>query len=195
MKRIVVLALVACGCQSYAHRSRHNAPGIVDLDTPPPREVGSATAFVPPAQPGSETIVVFVMPNFVIGNGRRNLSSQAAYELGVSFRVERTVDDGAALLHKSAFAITAGVGLAQFYETRPTLFGATFVELNYRNLIKVIPFDVGVGAAIYPGADVGAQLSVRFPGLLVRGRYFAEGGFELMAGYEIPIPFFFGRSR
>lgn len=208
MKRTALVLVVVgalAGCTTYAHRSMHNAPGVTDLSTPPAREVGDPSAYTPPEQPGSETIAVWAMPNVVLGSGRLDVG-QVVTELGMSFRVERVVDANGALLHKSAFAITAGVGLAQFYETRPTIFGATFVELNYRNLIKVIPFDVALGAAVYPGvslaatgehydASIGGQLSVRIPLALLRFRYMTETGFEVMAGYELPFPFFFGRSR
>ncbi len=202
--RALILVAVLGGCTTYAHRSMHNAPGLVDLDTPP-REIGEPTAFTAPAQPGSETITVFTMPEILFGAGRLDTGKGAA-ELGVSFRVERTVDQGGALLHKSAFAITGGVGLAQFSENRPTIFGATYVELNYRNFVKFLPVDIGLGAAVYPGvtvpsvgehhdASVGGQLSLRLPLTHVRMRYIANSGFEIMAGYEIPIAFFFGRSR
>lgn len=203
--RALVLCLVLAGCTSYAHRSMHDAPGLVDLDKAPARETGEPQAYEPPQQPGSETFVVFAMPSILVGTGRLD-TGQAAGEVDLAFRIERTVDDGGALLHKSAFAVTAGVGLAQFGEYQPTIFGGVYAELNYRNILRVIPFDVGMGVALYPGinvpsrmethgTDLGGQVSLRFPLLAVRARFMIDTGFEIMAGYEVPIPFFFGRSR
>ena len=85
-------------------------------------------------------------------------------------------------------------------------FYALATAIHVLVLIKVIPFDVALGAAVYPGvslaatgehydASIGGQLSVRIPLALLRFRYMTETGFEVMAGYELPFPFFFGRSR
>ncbi|CAN5886213.1 hypothetical protein BH11MYX3_BH11MYX3_40200 [soil metagenome] len=205
MMRALILLAALSGCEMYAHRSMHNAPGLVDLDTPPGRERGEPNAFTSPSQPATETIAVFVMPEIVFGTGRLD-TGQGAAETGVSFRVERVVDKNGALLHRQAFAITGGVGLAQFSENRPTMFGATYVEVNYRSFLGFLPVDLGAGAAVYPSvtvaaigehydASVGGQLSLRFPLVHVRMRYIANSGFEIMGGYEIPIAFFFGRSR
>ncbi len=204
MKALVILALAA-GCTSYTHRSMHNAPGVVNLDRPPTREVGDPKAYESPESPGTETIVVVALPSVMIGTGRLD-TGDAAGELDLAFRVERTVDDGSALLHKSAFGITAGVGLAQFGENQPTIFGGVYAELCYRSIFEVIPYDIGIGPALYPGVTVpsrmeshatelGGQVSLRFPLLAVRARFMTDTGFEIMAGYQVPIPFFFGRSR
>ncbi|MEO7093914.1 MAG: hypothetical protein ABI175_11730, partial [Polyangiales bacterium] len=183
----------------------HNAPPIADIETPPDHEAGDPAAFTPGTQPGTETIAVFVMPNLLLGVGRFD-SGQLAVEPGLSLRFERLVHAGAAYLAPTAFAITLGTGFAQFTDTRPTIFGATFAELNFRFLLKVIPTDIGMGIAAYPGASspgtgeelsasIGGQLSLRLPLCQVRARYMTETGFEIMAGYEIPIPLFFRRSR
>jgi len=204
MKRAILIAVLA-GCTQYAHRSMHNAPPIVNLDEPPRNESGDPAAFTQGTQPGTETLAVFVMPNLMMGTSRFD-NGRFAVEPGVSFRFEHVVDDGARYLEDTAFALTLGTGLVQFTETRPTIFGATFVEVNFRFLIKVFPVDVGMGAAVYPGASapavgeelspaIGGQFSLRMPGFLARVRYMTETGFEMMAGYEIPIPFFFRRSR
>jgi hypothetical protein len=203
--RAAILLVLFAGCTQYAHRSTHNAPPIVNLDEPPLHEAGDPAAFTPGTQPGTDTLAVFVMPNFMMGTSRFD-TGRFAVEPGVSFRFEHVVDDGARYLDDSAFALTIGTGLVQLTDTRPTIFGATFVEVNFRFLIKVFPVDVGMGVAAYPGASapavgeelspaIGGQLSLRMPGFLARARYMTETGFELMAGYEVPIPFFFRRSR
>ena len=200
-----MLIVVLAGCTQYAHLSTHNAPPIVNLDEGPRNESGDPKAFTPGEQPGTETLAVFVMPNLMMGTSRFD-RSLFALEPGVSLRFEHVVDDGARYLDETAFALTIGTGLAQVSDTRPTIFGATFAELNFRFVIKVIPADIGMGVAAYPGASsqatgenlgaaIGGQLSLRLPAFQVRARYMTETGFEIMAGYEIPIPFFFRRSR
>lgn len=204
MKALAILAAVLAGCTSYTRTSMHSAPGLADLDTPVPREIGAPDAYAEPTAPPSDTITVFAIPFFALGSGRLDTGT-AASEVGLELRIERTLDKNGALLHESAFALTAGVGLAQFYDNRPTIFGATYAELNYRFMVT-LPIDVGMGVAVYPGAslpatmehygaEVGGQLTVRFPVLSVRVRYMADTGPEIMAGFSIPLPFFFGRSR
>jgi hypothetical protein len=203
--RCVILLAGLAGCTQYAHRSMHNAPPIVNLDEPPRNERGDPAAFTPGEQPGTETIAVFATPSILLGSGRFD-NGKMATEPGIAFRFERLVDQGAAYLEPRAFAITLGTGLAQVTEDRPTIFGALYAELNYRFVVKVIPFDIGVGPALYPSAssqatnehydpDVGGQISLRIMILQIRARYMAETGLEVMAGYSIPIPFFFRRSR
>jgi hypothetical protein len=203
---VVVGAVVAAaGCTQYAHRSMHNAPGVVDLSTPNAPENGAPERVAQPTDPGTDTVVVAVMPTILVGVGRLD-TAKAAGEAGVELRFERTIDDGHALLHARAFAITAGAGLAQFSENRPTMFGAIYGELSYRSSLGFLPVDVGAGPAFYAGVSIpstgqqlgpelGAQLTVRIPLLLVRARYMATSGAEIWFGYEIPFPMFFGRSR
>jgi len=204
MRRALILVALV-GCTQYAHKATHNAPPIVNLDAPPPRETGDPNAFTPGEQPGTETLAVFVMPNILIGTGRWN-NGKAIGETGMSVRFERVVDNGARYLNDSTFAVTVGTAFVQFTENRPTVYGGTFVELNYRFLMGVVPADVGMGVAVYPGASapaigedlsaaIGGQLSVRLPLFQLRARYMTETGFEIVAGYELPIPFFFRRSR
>jgi hypothetical protein len=205
MKALATLAGILAGCTSYTHTSMHSAPGLADLDTPMPREIGTPEVYAEPTAPPTDTIAVFAIPYVALGSGRLDTGS-AASEVGFELRIERTFDKDGALLHDSGFALTTGVGLAQFYDNRPTIFGATYAELNYRLLLSVVPMDVGMGVAAYPGvslpatmehhdAEIGGQLTVRFPILSVRARYMSDTGPEVMAGFSIPVPFFFGRSR
>ena len=194
MRTAILLAAVA-GCTQYAHRSMHNAPPIVNLDEPPLRETGDPKAFTPGEQPGTETIAVFATPSILLGTGRFD-NAKLVTEPGIAFRFERLVDTGAAYLKPSAFAITIGTGIAQVTEDRPTIFGGISAELNYRFVVKVVPVDIGVGAAVYPSdPDVGGQISLRLMIVQVRARYMANTGLEVMAGYTVPIPVFFRRSR
>ena len=199
MTRALILLAVLGGCTQYARRSTHNAPPIVNLDEPPPREIGDPAAFTPGTQPGVETIAVFATPSILFGTGRYG-GDNLHVEPGLAFRFERLVDDGAAYLKPRAFALTVGTGIATFTESRPTTPAAVFAQLDYRFVAVVIPVDVGLGPVLYPGADmfdtdIGGQLDLKITILQIRARYMPSTGFEIMAGYSIPIPFFFRRSR
>ena len=59
-----------------------------------------------------------------------------------------------------------------------------------------LPTEVGIGPVVYPSElDAGGQLTVRFTLLAARVRYLADSGVEVWGGFQLPIPFFFGRSR
>jgi len=192
--RALVLAIVLAGCTTYAQTSLVNAPGNVDLSKPLPNENGDPVRFEAPADPGRKSIVMFVMPTFLGGNGR-NGGSEGAFEPGLELRFESLDNDKA--LGKT-LGVTAGVGFAQIYESRPDHFGALHAELNFRfpSIKGVVPLDVGVGPAFYPDdPEFGAQISMRLMLLTVRARYMERNGFELWGGYEVPIPFIFSRSK
>lgn len=197
--RLLVLIAALAGCTQYARLSTHNAPPITNLDEPPRNEAGDPAAFTPGTQPGVETISVFVTPSILFGSGRYGGDLFHA-EPGLAFRFERLVSDGAGYLEPRAFALTVGTGAAVITENRPTTPAAVFAQLDYRFVAVVIPINVGLGPVLYPGAenfdtDIGGQLDLKITILQVRARYMPSTGFEIMAGYSIPIPFFFRRSR
>lgn len=199
MRPAVILLAALAGCTQYARMSTHNAPAIVNLDQPLPHESGDPKVFDQGAQPGTETISVFVTPSILFGSGRYG-ADFLHVEPGIAFRVERLVDDGAAYLKASAFAITVGTGIVSITDQRPTTPSAVFAQLDYRFPLVVIPVSVGIGPALYPGADhfdtdVGGQLDLKITILQIRARYMPTTGFEIMAGYSVPIPMFFRRSR
>ncbi len=199
MRRTLILLAALTGCTQYARTSTHNATPIVNLDVPPLHETGEPKQFTPGTEPGTETISVFVTPSILFGSGRYG-GELLHVEPGVAFRIERLLDDGAAYLKPSAFAVTVGTGIATIVDQRPVTPAAVFAELNYRFPISVIPADIGLGPVLYPGAetfptDIGGQLDVKITILEIRARYMPSTGFEIMAGYSIPIPFFFRRSR
>lgn len=182
----------------------HNAPPAIDLATPATREVGAPDAVEPALDPGVETLMVVAMPSVLFGSGRVGTSTFAT-DVGLALRFEYTSDRNGAPTRATKFAVTTGFGV-QAIDHRPTTFGALYAELNFRSFFKVIPFDVGVGPAMYPaatfpgtgehyGTELGGQLSLRLPLFLAHLRYMAETGFEFQVGYEVPIPFLFQRSR
>lgn len=199
MRRALILLGALAGCTQYARRSTHNAPPRVNLEEPPAHENGEPSAFTPGEDPGSETLAVFATPSLLLGSGRYGFD-QLHVEPGFALRFEHSVDKNRGYLEERAFAITVGTGLATVVDNRPTTPSAVFAQLDYRFFAVVIPIDIGLGPVFYPGADkfdndLGVQLDFKLTILEIRARYMADTGFELSAGYSIPIPFFFQRSR
>ena len=191
MRTLLILALA--GCEEYATHSVHNAPGVVDLHAPLPHENGDPLRFEPASDPGFETLSIWTNPYFLWGRGRERASG-ASREAGLEIHVEHAADSR---LDMSTFGVTAGVGFAQWGPGRTTAVGAFYVELEHRFALGEAWFaSVGLGPALYTqGAEAGGQLSVRVPLGLLRVRYMARSGIEVMAGLELPIPFFFSRSK
>lgn len=197
MIRALVLVALLAACDTYAHRSTLNAPGNVDLSQPLPRENGDPKRIELAKEPGSETIALFAAPYLAGGVGRYNSGNQGSGELGLELHVERTQSDGRALLAPENWSITAGLAFAQFGTGHRTVApGAFYAELGYRFFASSWPIEVGLGPALYvDDTDVGGQLSVRCAIAMVRARYLAKSGGEVLFGIEVPVPFFFSWSR
>lgn len=195
--RLAVIVLALAACTDYAHHSTLNAPGVVDLATPPPLENGDPDKVELPGEPGATTIAIIPAPYVGGGIGRYEPGQSGAGEVGLDIRVERTTSDGRALLAPENWGVTFGFAFAQWGDGVRTIApGAFSAELNYRFLAKVWPIDVGLGPAVYvDDTAVGGQLSVRCAIALLRTRYVANTGGELIFGLQIPIPFFFSWSR
>ena len=181
--------LLLAGCVDYAHTSLHNAPGKLDLDEPIAHENGDPERFQPAKSPGQHTLAVFTMPYVMAGVGRTGAGGEA----GLEMRFEHTDQY---LLADQTFAITAGIPSLQWSNDH-TIAGAFYAELSYRfPIVGIIPLDIGLGPAGYTSnRELGGQLSLRIPFVLLRFRYLPESRFEVMAGAELPFTFFFSRSR
>ena len=193
MRRLLLLALA--GCEAYAARSLHNAPGVVDLGTPLPHENGDPQRFEPAGDPGRETLSIWTNPYFLWGRGRYR-ANDASREAGLEIHVEHAAEG---LLVPTAFGFTAGFGFALWGPGRATdAVGAFYGEVDFHTLLgpDSWPIDIGLGPVLYSQQpEAGGQLSLRLPLGLLRVRYMARSGIEVMAGFEVPIPFFFSRSR
>ena len=193
MRLLLVLALA--GCEQYAARSLHNAPGIVDLGTPLPHENGDPQRFEEAGDPGRETLSIWTNPYFLWGRGRVR-ANDASREAGLEIHVEHATSG---LLDDTALGLTAGFGFAQWGPGRVTdAVGAFYAELDFHTLLgkDSWPVDIGLGPALYTQQpEAGGQLSLRIPLGLLRVRYMARSGIEVMAGFELPFPFYFSRSK
>lgn len=193
--RQLVLVLALAACTDYAHLSTLNAPGTVDLATPPAIENGDPDKVELPGEPGATTLAIIPAPYVGGGIGRGEGGQNGAGEAGLDIRIERA-SDGRALMVPENSGLTFGFAFLQWGGERTIAPGAFSAELDYRFLAKVWPIDVGLGPAVYvDDTAVGAQLSVRCAVALLRARYVANTGGELIFGLQIPIPFFFSWSR
>jgi hypothetical protein len=192
MSRVLAILALA-GCNDYATHSVKNAPGVIDLGTPLPHENGDPQRFEEAAAPGFETLSIWTNPYWVWGHGRYDANG-ASREAGLEVHVEHA-DSGP--LDASSFGITAGLGFAQWGSGRTTdAVGAFYAELDHRLPGDQAFITVGLGPALYvQNREAGAQLSLRIPLGLFRVRYMATSGIEVMAGFELPFPFFFSRSK
>ena len=188
----VLLALT--GCVDHATHSLHNAPGTTVLAVPMPHENGDPKRFEEAQDPGFETLSIWTNPYYLWGRGRLPAAG-ASREAGLEIHVEHA-NEGR--LESSSFGVTAGFGFAQWGPGRTTdAVGAFYAELDHRFLLgEEFPADIGLGPVLYAQQpEAGAQLSFRIPLGLLRVRYMATSGIEVMAGFELPFPFFFSRSK
>jgi len=195
---LALLAAALAGCVDYAHVHMKNAPGVTDLSRPLERENGDPDRFEPAKDPGQETLTIIAMPSLMIGAGREPVPAEkAVYEPGLELRFEHHTDEGHEPFASRALAFTAGIGFAQLVDGRPAIAGPLFAELDFRfPTWNKMPTDIGLGPIAYPANfDAGGQLTVRVPFIAARARYLAHSGPELWIGFQIPIPFFFERSR
>lgn len=197
MRALVLAAAFCAACTDYAQRSTLNAPGMVALDTPPAIENGDPNKFEPPGEPGVTTLAIIPAPYVGGGIGRYNPGNEGTGEVGIDIRFERSVvgEGRRDLLLPENWGVTFGFAFAQ-WGARTVAPGAFSAELNYRFLANVWPIDVGIGPAVYvDDTAIGGQLSVRCAIALLRARYVANSGAEMIFGVQIPIPFFFSWSR
>ena len=192
----IAIAAASGACDSYARIARTNAPGIVDLATPPPRENGSDELYVAPSssdEPTSNAYVVWLHPAFGGGLARRG----AGGELGVAISVEKDRGGKGGLpLSYTAWGVTAGAGLFQFRKSDSGETVTDTAPLSLEAYYRRFVVSFGAGAVVYPDTrDTGAQVTIRGPLTHVRLRYVEHSGFEVMLAYDLSFPFVFGWSR
>lgn len=195
MNRALLVMLAAC--DTYAHHSTLNAPGNIDLGKPLPFENGDPKRIEAPAEPGSETLAIIAAPYIAGGVGRESPGRDGTGELGLELRIEHTTSDGRQLLARENWGVTTGLAFLQWGDGVRTIApGAFYAELGYRFFASYWPLDIGLGPAFYvDGTDLGAQLTVRCAIAMLRTRYVANTGVEVLFGAELPLPFFFSTSR
>jgi hypothetical protein len=196
----LALALLG-GCPGTRHRSDVNAPGIVHLEAPPPRENGDPQRFLEPEDPGEQE--VYLGPAIILGpaSGRSYDSNHTEFETSIQLRVAyRTL----AKSHRSedvpfpmkGWALTVGWSPLQtdHAPSDDVTFhtGPVYAEVERFWYIA----SAGLGLVSYPDNwDTGVQATLNFMPYGIRMRYLAEGGFEVMAAFRLELPTAINWSR
>ena len=202
-KVIAIVALMMCAaCPGTRYRSDINAPGIVHLEAPLPRENGDPALYLEPEDPGEHEL--YVGPAVVLGpgTGRTNDPDHAEFEADLQVRVayqeletsHRAKDFP--FPKKGGWAMTLGWAPIQTdHATDGSLEGKTGpVYLEVERFWTV--FSAGLGPVAYGGPwDGGVQLTLSAMPYGFRMRYLADGGFEFMAAFRLELPAAFNWSR
>ncbi len=201
MMRAWLLVLVAlAGCYETTQGiARVNAPGNVpDLDLPVEHENGDPQRHETPVDPGVTDDFLWAVPYVQWGDGRGRLGG---VETGLEMRYEHhdLAERGDIALTQYVPIFSLGGAIVQAPTNHPSLVpGALFAEVGMRTFLgDVFPIEVGAGPVVYTEDHAaGVQVTLRFLMFVpVRFRYTDHGGFEAMAGFQIPWPFELGHSR
>jgi len=196
-----LVGLVAVtGCPGTRKTFDTNAPGIVHLEAPPPRENGDPTLYVAPEDPGEHEL--YVGPAVVLGpgSGRSGNGHDTEFEAGLQVRLayaaltssHRSKD---VPFPKSGWAMTLGWSPIQTDHRGAAgsdLVADTYVEIERYWFIA----SAGLGIVTYPDDwDGGIQVTLNLRPYGFRMRYLADGGFEYMAAFRLELPTAFTWSR
>ncbi len=205
LTRLVLVAaalVVLGGCPKTRYRSDVNAPGIVHLEAPPPRENGDPAVYVEPEDPGEHEL--YIGPAVVLGpgSGRTSDSQHAEFEADLQVRVAyQTLETS----HRSkdipfpkqaGWAMTLGWSPIQTDhrpdDTIEVNTGPLYVEVERYWMV----FSAGLGAVTYVDEwDGGVQLTLTAMPYGFRMRYLADGGFEFMGAFRLELPTSINWSR
>jgi hypothetical protein len=196
------LAVVLLGaCPGLRHKSDTNAPGIVHLEAPPPRENGSEALYVEPEDPGEHE--VYIGPGVVLGpaSGRTYDDQHTEFETAIQLRLAYTPRDKS---HRSrdvpfpqkGWALTLGWSPLQTdHDPAGNIdvrMGPVYAEVERYWFV----FSAGLGVAAYTqDFDVGPQVTLNAAIYGLRMRYLADGDFELMAAFRVELPTAINWSR
>lgn len=202
MKTLAVLAVVVlAGCPGLRHRADTNAPGIVHLEAPPPRENGDPERFIEAEDPGEHDL--YIGPAVILGpaSGRSYDSNQTEFETAVQLRLAYSRlakshrSEDVPFPHKG-WAMTLGWSPLQTdHDPAGELgfhTGPVYGEVERFWFIA----SAGLGVVSYPDNwDTGVQMTLNFMPYGLRMRYLAQGGFEIMAAFRLELPTAINWSR
>jgi hypothetical protein len=155
------VALACSGCVFHVHGSR-NAPGIVDVTTPPP----SLKVPVTPEDPGERGILFHGTFLGGVGINRDGAVGTVGFEGGfMPFSLEKSHRGMVLDTAPGGFRFEGGWMAYRGAESHPSTFGPIFAEGQYLlPLKKSVPFgymSFGVGAALNPqNLGAGPQTTV-----------------------------------
>lgn len=198
---LTVAALFLGGCPGLRHRSDANAPGIVHLEAPPPRENGDAARYEVPEDPGEQE--VYLGPAIILGpaSGRDYDHTHTEFETSLQLRMAyvklpRSHHSEDVPFPTKGWALTLGWSPLQTAHDPAGEIGfhtgPVYAEVERYWFIA----SAGFGAVAYPDNwDAGVQLTLNFMPYGIRMRYLADGGFEVMGAFRLELPTAINWSR
>lgn len=202
MKRLAVLALaLAAGCSSLRHTSDLNAPGIVHLEAPPPREDGSDTLYVEPEDPGEHEL--YLGPAVVLGPATgRTPDEKSEFEMAVQLRLAYQPFTRSHRSNEVPFPRDGGWALvAGWVPLQTDHKPGGGLEANLGPVYAEVErywwyLSAGVGVAAYTqDFDIGPQVTLNAAFYGVRMRYLPDGEFEIMGAFRLELPTAINWSR
>jgi len=186
----LALACAAAGCR-HVHRDT-NAPGIIDVRTPPRDPAG--TPRVRPADPGERMLTV--NPGVFWGAGPQTAEPHGFGELGAEVTINLGENDRSHYEDDFFVYPQRGVGASLGWSavhidlaedgSGEARLGPIYAEAQ----IFRLPWIVGGGLAVDPfDGDAGVQVFGAFTTLYARARYLVDGGAELAIGIQLKLPF------
>jgi hypothetical protein len=195
------VAAALCGCPKTRLRSDVNAPGIVHLEAPPPRENGDPALYIEAEDPGENEL--YIGPAVVLGpaSGRgggngHDTEFEASLQVRLAYTALRASHRAKDVpIPRSGFALTLGWSPIQTAHTAGELEangGPVYLEVERYFFIA----SAGLGVVAYPGDwDGGVQLTLSAMPYGIRLRYLVDGGFEVLGAFRLELPTAINWSR
>lgn len=201
--KLAALAALAIlgGCPGTRYKSDANAPGIVHLEAPPPRENGDPDLYVEAEDPGEHEL--YIGPGVVMGpatgrGGGNGVDTEFEGSLQVRLayaalaRSHRSKD---VPFPRSGWAMTLGWSPIQTaHRGGDTKADQGPIYLEVERYFFYLSAGVGV-AAYTKDWDGGVQGTLSAGVFGLRMRYLMDGGFELVGAYRVELPTAYNWSR
>ncbi|HUS63318.1 MAG TPA: hypothetical protein VMZ28_02205 [Kofleriaceae bacterium] len=188
MKRLAAAALLLAAC---AHRHRDtNAPGIQDIEAPPPDLTNHQP--IEPQDPGERMLTI--NPGVLAGGGGRSASPHGFGEFGVEVTVNggespgSHAEDNFVVYPAEGFGATLGWSALRLLDDPgddDAQVGPFYAEVQGFEF----PYAGGVGYAVDPWhGQHGPQVFVFLLSGYLRARYLWDEGTEVTLGFQLKLP-------
>lgn len=189
MKRLAVIAALAVAC---AHRHRDtNAPGIQDVEAPPPDLARHEV--IEPADPGEEMLTV--NPGVLGGGGGRAAEPHGFGEVGVEVTVNRGwsphshAEDNFVVYPAAGYGASLGWSALRVFDHPGAGADAEPGPLYAEVQGFEFPYAGGVGYAVDPWhGQHGPQAFLFLMSGYLRARYLWDEGIEVSLGIQLKLP-------
>ncbi len=187
--------LLAGGC--VHHHLPWNAPGIVDVKTPPKYTGDGGRDLVERPEDPGERMVAFTYGAFTGGGVWWDHGAHGGGTAGIELSLHRGesprshYDDDFWIFPLKSRSVNLGMTIAQ-YDDHDTRLGAIYAEAQQMEMA----YGVAGGWAFEPSTRrTGPQVTLFFADLYVRADYFIGEGPQIMAGMIIKLPVVWVWSR